>query len=98
MSGGVEGVFDLVADYKQNAHQDTAQASFALRKALRQHPCSLYKAAASMGRNEQDPSRIWLKTTGFRFDYRVDGNRLVEVDKMGDQGIFVRVDTFGEPR
>ena len=41
-------------------------------------------------RNAQD--FIWIKTTNVRFDYMVEGESLVEWDKMGKQGTWVRVE------
>ncbi|WPD21777.1 MAG: hypothetical protein SD837_16400 [Candidatus Electrothrix scaldis] len=34
---------------------------------------------------------LWIKTTKFRFDYVTKGSMLVEVDKAGPQGQYVRV-------
>jgi hypothetical protein len=43
---------------------------------------SVYKATAD----------IWISTGQFRFDYQLKGDTLIEIDKMGDQGKFIRVE------
>lgn len=56
-----------------------------------------YKSKATMGywNNSNTTIRatvdIWIDTDKFRFDYRVKGDTLIEYDKMGEQGIFVKV-------
>lgn len=51
-----------------------------------------YKSAAKMGYWGKDSTNIWIRTDRFRFDYRVekDGS-FREYDKMGDQGLFVKM-------
>jgi hypothetical protein len=44
-------------------------------------PNNLFKTSAD----------IWIQTDRFRFDYKISGDTLIEVDKMGDQGKFVKV-------
>ena len=34
---------------------------------------------------------IWIDTDQFRFDYRIKGDTLIEIEKMGDQVRFVKV-------
>lgn len=53
-----------------------------------------YKSAAKMGYWGKDSTNIWIRTDRFRFDYRVerDGS-FREYDKMGDQGLFVKMPT-----
>lgn len=36
-------------------------------------------------------SSIWVGTEQFRFDYQLEENRLIEIDKMGMQNILTRV-------
>lgn len=50
-----------------------------------------YKSKATMG--YWDKNAIWIQTQKFRFDYRLQGDTLIEFDKMGDQGKFIRVFT-----
>lgn len=56
-----------------------------------------YKSKATMGywNSPDNPYKadadIWISTDDFRFDYRVKGDTLIEFDKMGDQGVFVKV-------
>jgi hypothetical protein len=50
-----------------------------------------HKSQAKMGFWHHDSTSIWIMTDYFRFDYRVAGNDLVEHDKMGDQGRFIKV-------
>jgi hypothetical protein len=40
-----------------------------------------------------DSTQIWIKTSMFRFDYKLKGDTLIEFDKVGDQGIFIKVYT-----
>ncbi|MFT3823658.1 MAG: hypothetical protein QM731_07045 [Chitinophagaceae bacterium] len=53
-----------------------------------------YKSEATMG--YRDSSTIWISTDKFRFDYELKGDTLIESDKMGEQGIFVKVQTDEE--
>ena len=48
-----------------------------------------YKSKAKMGYWRSNS--IWISTDKFRFDYRINGDTLIEYDKMGDQGKFVKV-------
>lgn len=50
-----------------------------------------YKSKATMG--YWDKNSIWISTDKSRFDYRLQGDTLIEFDKMGDQGIFIKVYT-----
>jgi hypothetical protein len=56
-----------------------------------------YKSKATMGYWNSPDNKykadvdIWIATDKFRFDYRIKGDTLIEYDKMGDQGIFVKV-------
>ena len=50
-----------------------------------------YKSKATMG--YWDKNAIWISTDKFRFDYRINGDTLIEFDKMGDQGKFIKVYT-----
>lgn len=50
-----------------------------------------YKSKARMGFWHHDSTSIWVRTDHFRFDYRVEGKDLVEHDKMGNQGRFIKV-------
>ncbi|MBX7154299.1 MAG: hypothetical protein K1X91_05015 [Bacteriodetes bacterium] len=50
-----------------------------------------YKSKAIMGYS--DKNAIWISTDKFRFDYKLKGDTLIEFDKMGDQGIFIKVYT-----
>lgn len=34
---------------------------------------------------------IWISTENYRFDFRIKGDTLIEVDKMGDQETFLKV-------
>ena len=34
---------------------------------------------------------IWIDTDKFRFDYKLKGDTLIELDKMGEQGKFIKV-------
>ena len=38
-------------------------------------------------------STIWISTDKFRFDYKLSGDTLIEFDKMGVQGKFIKVYT-----
>jgi hypothetical protein len=53
-----------------------------------------YKSKATMG--YWDSSAIWISTDKFRFDYKLKGDTLIEFDKMGDQGTFIKVQTDEE--
>jgi hypothetical protein len=53
-----------------------------------------YKSKASMG--YRNGSNIWITTDKFRFDYKLKGDTLIEFDKMGYQGAFVKVQTDEE--
>jgi hypothetical protein len=53
-----------------------------------------YKSKATMG--YWDSSSIWISTDKFRFDYKLKSDTLIEFDKMGDQGIFIKVYTDEE--
>ena len=53
-----------------------------------------YKSKATM--SYWDSSAIWISTDKFRFDYRLKGDTLIEFDKMGDQGKFIKVYTDEE--
>jgi hypothetical protein len=48
-----------------------------------------YKSKARMA--YWDDSTIMISTDKFRFDYKIEGDKLIEFDKMGDQGTFVKV-------
>ena len=50
-----------------------------------------YKSKANMG--YRNKNSIWIQTQKFRFDYKLQGDTLIEYDKMGDQGIFIKVFT-----
>ena len=50
-----------------------------------------YKSKATMG--YWDKNAIWISTDKFRFDYKLNGDTLIEFDKMGDQGSFIKVYT-----
>jgi hypothetical protein len=56
-----------------------------------------YKSKATMGywnnpgNSYKADMDIWIATDKFRFDYRLKGDTLIELDKMGDQGKFVKV-------
>ena len=50
-----------------------------------------YKSNATMG--FWDSTSIWISTDKFRFDYKLKGDTLIEFDKMGDQGKFIKVYT-----
>ena len=50
-----------------------------------------YKSQATLG--YWDSSLIWIATDKFRFDYKLKGDTLIEVDKMGDQRTFIKVYT-----
>lgn len=50
-----------------------------------------YKSKARLGFwNEKT---IWILTDKLRFDYKIHGDSLIEFDKMGEQGIFIKVET-----
>jgi hypothetical protein len=53
-----------------------------------------YKSKATMG--YWDSTTIWISTDKFRFDYKVKDDTLIEFDKMGDQGKFIKVYTDEE--
>lgn len=80
--------------------QDTAHAiycTFADRKSIFDtitHNRFYYdKAKVSMGLWHQDSTQIWLYLAkeGVRLDYRVQGDTLVEYDKMGPQNYYTKV-------
>ena len=56
-----------------------------------------YKSKATMGYRSSPTNsykadvHIWIATDKFRFDYKMKGDTLIEFDKMGDQGNFVKV-------
>lgn len=56
-----------------------------------------YKSKATMGfwNSPDNPYKadvdIWIATDQFRFDYKLKGDTLIEFDKMGNQGRFVKV-------
>jgi len=50
-----------------------------------------YRSIATMG--YWDNSTIWVATDKFRFDYKLKSDTLIEFDKMGDQGKFIKVYT-----
>jgi hypothetical protein len=56
-----------------------------------------YKSKATLGywNSPDNPYKadvdIWIATDEFRFDYKLRGDTLIEFDKMGDQGRFVKV-------
>ncbi|MBS1755630.1 MAG: hypothetical protein JST34_16445 [Bacteroidetes bacterium] len=53
-----------------------------------------YKSKATLG--YWDSSAIWISTDKFRFDYRLKDDTLIEFDKMGNQGKFIKVYTDEE--
>ncbi len=55
-----------------------------------------YKSKAKMGYWDSNNAAIWISTDKFRFDYKVKGDTLIEFDKMGDQGTFMKVYTDEE--
>jgi hypothetical protein len=61
-----------------------------------------YKSKATMGylNSPANPYKadvdIWIGTDKFRFDYKLKGDTLIEFDKMGEQGIFIKVQTDEE--
>ena len=48
-----------------------------------------YKSSAKMG--YRNSLKIWIRTDKFRFDYIIKGDTLIEYDKMGDQGKYVKM-------
>ena len=48
-----------------------------------------YRANAKMG--YRDNSEIWISTNKFRFDYKIKGDTLIEYDKTGNHGKFIKV-------
>lgn len=50
-----------------------------------------YKSKARMG--YWNDKMIWILTDDFRFDFNINGDSLVEVDKMGVQGVFLKMET-----
>jgi hypothetical protein len=56
-----------------------------------------YKSKATMGywHGPDNPYKmdvdIWINTGKFRFDYKLKGDTLIDFDKMGEQGKFVKV-------
>lgn len=56
-----------------------------------------YKSKATMGycNSPENPYKanadIWIATGKFLYDYKLKGDTLIESDKMGDQGKFIRV-------
>ena len=56
-----------------------------------------YKSNATMGywNNSSNPYKanvdFWISTDKFRFDYIIKADTLIEFDKMGDQGKFIKV-------
>lgn len=50
-----------------------------------------YKSKAKMG--YWDTNTVWITTDKFRFDYKLHGDTLLEFDKMGIQGKFIKVYT-----
>jgi hypothetical protein len=56
-----------------------------------------YKSKATMGywNSPVNPYKadvdIWIATDKFRFDYKIKDDTLIEFDKMGEQGKFVKV-------
>ena len=50
-----------------------------------------YKSKASMG--NWNNKMIWILTDHYRFDFNINGDSLIEFDKMGVQGIFIKVET-----
>lgn len=50
-----------------------------------------YKSKAKMG--YWDSNTVWIATDKFRFDYKLHGDTLLEFDKMGIQGTFIKVYT-----
>jgi|SRR5450631_2875363 len=57
-------------------------------------PYWYYKSKAKIG--YWDRGAIWIGTDKYRFDYKVKGDTLIEFDKMGDQGIFLKIYTEDE--
>lgn len=61
-----------------------------------------YKSKATMGywTSPNNPYKtdgdIWIATDKFRFDYKLKGDTLIEFDKMGDEGTFIKVQTEEE--
>ncbi|MCB2408752.1 hypothetical protein [Hymenobacter lucidus] len=55
-----------------------------------------YYAASKATMGYHDSTSIWVLTDQFRFDYRIDGDELVEYDKMGTQAVLRRV--YTEPQ
>lgn len=53
-----------------------------------------YKSKGTIG--YRDSLTIWISTDKFRFDYKIKGDTLMEFDKMGDQGTFIKVYTDEE--
>jgi len=68
-----------------------ADTSFFLNKG---HHLVLYKSPGSMG--YWNDSFIWVKLRDVRLDYKIRGDSLIEVDKMGEQAILVRAYTDEE--
>lgn len=58
-----------------------------------------YKSKAKMGHWSgtdglyKANSDIWISTDKFRFDYKINGDTLIEYDKIGEQGKFVKVES-----
>jgi hypothetical protein len=58
-----------------------------------------YKSKGKMGYWNNDNTRfktnadIWISTDKYRFDYKVKGDTLIEVDKIGIQGILMKVNS-----
>jgi hypothetical protein len=56
-----------------------------------------YKSTAKMGFWNHPGNRyqadvdIWVETKKIRFDFRVNGDTLIERDKMGDQGKYIKI-------
>ena len=48
-----------------------------------------YKSSAKMG--FWNSLEIWIRTDKFRFDYKIKGDTLIEFDKMGDQGKYIKM-------
>ncbi len=48
-----------------------------------------YRSDAKLG--YWDKNSIWIATRKFRFDYKIKGDTLIEFDKMGDQGTYIKV-------
>ncbi len=53
-----------------------------------------YRSKGTIG--YRDSVTIWISTDKFRFDYKVKGDTLMEFDKTGDQGMFIKVYTDAE--